>query len=310
MKIVVKKQTDIEKITEVKKGDTLTIEADIRLPRIIEVFGKLIIKAKTDCSWIENRYFRANSSPTIYNWENSSPTICNWANSSPTICNWANSSPTIKNRENSSPTIYNWENSSPTIENWENSSPTICNRENSSPTIYNRENSFCRIMSANKKTKIKSFGFSVCFLGASVKVRVNKKSKTAIVQKAKLLDFFERHGIRKTATITLYKKVSAEFKTQEGKPWESEWKIGETITHPDWNPSKKECGEGKFHACARPFFCDEFRRMRGDKYIAVEIKKENLYEWKDNPTYPHKIGFREGKVLYECDRRGEKIKTP
>src|SRR3990167_2255941 len=68
-----------------------------------------------------------------------------------------------------------------------------------------------------------------------------------------------------------------------------------------------ECGEGKFHACSRPYFCDEFRNNNGDKYIAIEIKKDDLYAW-PNPVYPHKIAFREGKVLYECDKFGKEKK--
>jgi len=55
-----------------------------------------------------------------------------------------------------------------------------------------------------------------------------------------------------------------------------------------------------------PFFADEFRDEQDDRYIAIEIAVCDLYEWKD-PSYPHKIGFREGKVLYECDREGKEI---
>ena len=36
---------------------------------------------------------------------------------------------------------------------------------------------------------------------------------------------------------------------------------------------------------------------------------KDLYEWKTSPQYPYKIGFREGEILYECDRWGEKIKV-
>ena len=84
------------------------------------------------------------------------------------------------------------------------------------------------------------------------------------------------------------------------------WPIGEKVTHPTWSPKEKECGEGKFHACARPYFCDEFRNNHGDRYIAIKIKVVDLYEW-ENPDYPHKIAFREGTVLYEVDKFGEKI---
>jgi hypothetical protein len=72
---------------------------------------------------------------------------------------------------------------------------------------------------------------------------------------------------------------------------------------PKWDPTSQECGEGKFHACSRTFFCDEFRSERGDRYVAIEVAVADLHAWK-NPTYPHKIAFRTGRVLHECDRYG------
>lgn len=80
-----------------------------------------------------------------------------------------------------------------------------------------------------------------------------------------------------------------------------------TIEHPTWEPEINECGKGKFHACSRPYFCDEFRDQKEDRYIAIEIQTKDLYEW-ENAQYPHKIAFRKGKVLYECDKYGIKLK--
>lgn len=53
--------------------------------------------------------------------------------------------------------------------------------------------------------------------------------------------------------------------------------------------------------------CDEFRNEIGDRYIAIRVALVDVYVWEDHPSYPYKIGFRKGKVLYECDRFGEKI---
>ena len=75
---------------------------------------------------------------------------------------------------------------------------------------------------------------------------------------------------------------------------------------PDWNPNLEECGSNKFHACSKPYFCDEFRNKKEDKYIAIEVKKSDLFTW-PNPQYPYKIAFRKGKVLYEVNRYGKKI---
>ena len=91
-------------------------------------------------------------------------------------------------------------------------------------------------------------------------------------------------------------------------PYETLWLPGTTVTHPAWNPKEQECGAGKLHACPRPYFADEFRSNPGDRYIAIEVLLKETYEWTEKPQYPHKIAFREGKVLFECDRNGkEKI---
>ena len=107
--------------------------------------------------------------------------------------------------------------------------------------------------------------------------------------------------------VTLHKRVSKDYKTQEGRSWETEWLPGTTVTHPAWSPERDECGGGKFHACARPGWCDVFRGRIKDKYIAIRIAVKDLYEWENNPSYPQKIGFREGFVIGECDREGNII---
>ncbi len=107
--------------------------------------------------------------------------------------------------------------------------------------------------------------------------------------------------------VILFKRVSSDYKTQEGTRNETTWKVKSTLTHPNWNPKESECGEGKYHACSRPYFCDEFRSNKNDVYIALKIAKKDLFEWK-NAQYQHKIAFRKGTVLYRCDKFGKKIK--
>ena len=106
--------------------------------------------------------------------------------------------------------------------------------------------------------------------------------------------------------VIQYKRVSKDFKTQEGEPWETTWTIGTTLEHPNWQPEREECGSGKFHCFAKPFWCDSFRAGKDDKYIAIKIHVDDLYEWVHTPQFPQKIGFRKGKVMYECDRMGNK----
>ena len=193
-----------------------------------------------------------------------------------------------------------WGNSS--VEAWENSS--VDARENSSVVAWG--NSSVRIFSV--AVNVILHGFSVCFIKAKLACNLTVKSKYAHIQTYKDLGWFEHNGITEEAKIILCKKVSKDYKTQENTENETLWEIGSTVEHPDYHPENGECGKGKFHACSKPYFCDEFRSQPGDKYIAIEIAKEDLYEWKDNPQYPHKIGFRKAKVLFECDKFGKKIK--
>ena len=139
-----------------------------------------------------------------------------------------------------------------------------------------------------------------------------KKEKTCTVVSPKwekgIVGWLQRQGIEKKDRIILYKKVSKDFLTQENNLNKTLWFVGSIVEHNNWEPEKEECGDGKFHACSRPFFCDEFRNEIGDKYITIEIALEDIYVWEKNPQYPHKIAFKKGKVLYECDNLGKEIK--
>src|SRR5581483_7545511 len=155
------------------------------------------------------------------------------------------------------------------------------------------------------------FAFAVCW--ALAKGKIQKKSAMAsIIQpiiKPGTSGWLENNCIEESDSVTLYKRVSAEFKTQEGTVNETLWAIGSVVEHPRWNPGEEECGAGKFHGCSRPYFADEFRSIADDRYVAIQVEKSDLYAW-TNPAYPHKIAFRKGTVLYECDRFGKKISSP
>jgi hypothetical protein len=145
----------------------------------------------------------------------------------------------------------------------------------------------------------------VAIIANTLTVKIEKNSPYALIQVTKDLGWFENNAVEKTAKVVLYKRVSANFKTQDGTPNDTTWTVGSTLTVPRWD-TNSECGPGKFHACSRPYFCDEFRSKHGDRYIAIEIALDDLHEWKAKPEYPHKIAFRSGTVLYECDRFGNK----
>ena len=152
------------------------------------------------------------------------------------------------------------------------------------------------------------FAFAIAIVAKTIKHRIKKKSKTSYIHKVFSLEWFELNGIQKTKNIVLFKRVSEDFKTQEGTKNETLWLLGSIVEHPNWKPERQECGAGKFHGVSRPYFADQFRGTKGDKYIAIRVALEDTYEW-ENPFYPHKIGFRKGKVLFECDRFGRKLKN-
>ena len=121
--------------------------------------------------------------------------------------------------------------------------------------------------------------------------------------KEKSGSYIERNNIPVNRKyIFLYKKVSSEFKTQENTSNETIWAIGATLEHPDWNPSKEECGAGKFHACAKPHWCDRFRNIKGDKYIKIKVHINDIYEWTGRSFFPQKIAFRKGTIIEEVNR--------
>lgn len=150
------------------------------------------------------------------------------------------------------------------------------------------------------------FGFAVAWLFNQSKAI--KKSKNSTIINVKQLNWFENNAVKKTKEIVLYKRVSFDFKTQEKTKNETLWIIGSVVIHTNYNPKNGECGEGKFHACSQPYFCDEFRSKNNDKYIAIQVALKDTYTW-PNPQYPYKIGFRSGKVLYQCDKFGNKINS-
>jgi hypothetical protein len=158
------------------------------------------------------------------------------------------------------------------------------------------------------------YAFSVCWLAGG---NAQKKSKTATIIKPKTISgnkkWLESNAVKNNkGFVILYKRVSHDFKTQENTKNETVWKIGATLEHPSWNPRREEWGSGKFHACSRAYFCDEFefRSKEDDKYIAIKINVKDLYAWRGKEVvFPQKIAFRKGKVLYVCDRMGKKLSS-
>ena len=240
----------------------------------------------------ENSSVEARGNSSVVAWENSS--VVAWGNSS--VVAWGNSS--VEARENSS--VEARENSS--VAAWGNSS--VVARGNSSVVAWGRTT--IQIFSAD--SLILLFSFAIAIISKKIKEhKIKKKSKHSYIQYVTDQNWFERNGIKKIQNLILFKRVSCDFKTQEGTDNETLWKVDSTVIHHNWIPAENECGPGKFHAVSRPYFADEFRDKKDDKYIAIKIKLSDIYEWKNNPNYPHKIGFKKGAVLYECDKFGKKL---
>ncbi len=255
-----------------------------KLPDSFKDFTIVEVRSSDPTAWLsftkarENSSVEARGNSSVEAWENSS--VVAWENSR--VVAWENSS--VEARGNSS--VVAWGNSS--VVAWGNVGVHL-------------QSDFATVG---------LFMFAVCWKLA--KGKITKHSKTATVITPKTLPgvagWLAAHAIKKAPMVVIFKRVSKDFLTQEGTPKETKWLPGTTVTREVWNPKQDECGSGKYHAVARPYFGDEFRDTQGDRYVAIAVKPTNMYAW-PNPSYPHKIAFREGKVLYECDRFGDKIEA-
>ncbi len=156
---------------------------------------------------------------------------------------------------------------------------------------------------------VEIFGFAAAWLIAKAKITKHGKNCRVIEPKTKAgaHGWLENEAIKPGGgKVVIFKRVSAAWKTQEGTANETDWTPGKSLAHPAWEPKSGECGPGKFHACSRTYFCDEFRNTLGDRYVAIEVAVKDLHVW-PNGDYPHKVAFRAGVVLHECDRYGKKV---
>lgn len=156
---------------------------------------------------------------------------------------------------------------------------------------------------------IELYDYATAFL--SVKPATLKKASTAhtvFVSYDKGVEgWLKRNQVKVTkGFVTIYKRVSVGFKTQENTQRETFWKVGSTVIIGTWDPYVQECGPGKFHGCAAPYLCDKYREKPSDRYIAIRVNVKDMYAW-NGGAFTDKIAFRKGKVLYECDRFGKKV---
>ena len=159
-------------------------------------------------------------------------------------------------------------------------------------------------------TTLELYAFAAAWLIAKAKNLARHGDNTTVIhpERSKGAEgWLEDDAVAVTdGKAVIFKRVSNDWKTQEFTANETVWIVGTTVTHKAWNPTEEECGEGKFHGCSRPYFCDQFRIDAGDRYLAIEVKVADLHAW-ENGVYPHKIAFREGKVLHEVNKYGQPL---
>ncbi len=268
--IKITSQEQLDALKEITKEQEVTIEAsvELRLGGLLRVYGKLKIYSKLNTAWY-GRHVEAWGSSHVEAWGSSH----------------------VVARESSH------------VEAWESSH--VVARESSH--VVARGQTSIKIISAMFTGAAQLFGSAAIWIPKGLKFKLEIKSKKATKIVYEQEPFLEREGVEVVkGKVILFKRVSKDFQTQEGTVNETIWTVGKTLEHPAWDPTSGECGHGKYHACSRPYFCDEFRSNQGDVYIAIEIAEKDLHEWK-NPDYPHKIAFRKGTVLYVCDKYGKKI---
>ena len=307
-KRIIQSQEEFDTIREVKADEEVIFEASkIRIPHIINNYGVLRLKGEIDSSW-DNRYIisRENALTEIEARESSQ--VHNEAWESSQVNNEARASSQVHNVARESSQVHNVARESSQVHNEAWASSQVHNVARESSQVNNEARGHAVVTFLGNCNSLELHGYAVAVLPQETNVEINM-DETCHVQRFQPIKetYIEREGVPvHDGKVVLYKRVSKDFLTQEGQPWQTEWKVGTTLEHPKWEPTKKECGAGKFHACSRPYFCDEFRSEKGDKYIAIEIAVIDLYEW-PNPDYPHKVAFWRGAVLYECNRYGKKI---
>jgi hypothetical protein len=321
-RVIVRSQSDLDALPE--RFEQYTV-IEIRVPERTCI---LITKVR------ENSTVEARDNSSVVAWESSRVVVREnsrvEAQGNSRVVARDNSS--VVARGNSSVEVWGnsrveaWESS--TVEAWENSrvvargSSRVVARDNSSvevwgnSTVEARDNSsvvawgagVCRVFSSGAHVEL--HGHAVALLQSDGASALRKSGTATILQvpppEWTVEGWIEREGITECdGRVVLFKRVSQDWLTQEGQPWETCWQPGTSLTHPVWQPDDRECGAGKFHACSRPYFCDEFHQEENDRYVAIAVRREDMHAWRQ-PLYPHKIAVRAAEVLYECDRFGRR----
>jgi hypothetical protein len=105
----------------------------------------------------------------------------------------------------------------------------------------------------------------------------------------------------KRGKATLYKALDDDLSTPNARRVQIIYAVGTKVAAPDWN-SRRECGGG-LHSCASPAMAQRYNEG-ATRYVAIECAVAEIVVIDDKVKAPT------AKVLYECDRHGDKIEPP
>ena len=127
-----------------------------------------------------------------------------------------------------------------------------------------------------------------------------KKDKTVIINHTKtakfnLENFINIYNVPQKGTkLTLFKIVQNDY--TDFHTGQIKYKIGATVTCPDWNPDQKiECGAG-LHLSPSPHYCKRFNKPGKILKCEVDVKDIVVHP---NPQYPYKVRCKKVKVVEE-----------
>jgi len=107
----------------------------------------------------------------------------------------------------------------------------------------------------------------------------------------------ETNGTGKARTVTLYKAVNDDLKSERG----FEYPIGETVEAPDWNPTPA-CGGG-LHISPSPHHATRYF-MEATRWLECEVKVSDLALCSSHETMPDKAKAKKLKVVREVTMGG------
>ena len=131
------------------------------------------------------------------------------------------------------------------------------------------------------------------------------RAKTALTIRAWADDWGATiEGKGKAASILMGKALDADMKSPHGMAYLS----GTTVTAPDWDGGKAECGAG-LHACALAGISRDRFHPEAKRYALLRVKLSDCRKPQASDQYPNKLKFSKCEVVAECDEFNRPLKS-